>query len=185
MLLLFSLEGENSSTPKPHLEQLSFIREKQRLQMRVLLLRCSISFVTANDGRVVLFFSKLKLSLLFMTSGGESKEEVYRFNCLVYIVLKHRYFICPNWERNFVPMKLWFRKFGLCMFETLQKKTLLKDMFAYSQTKKKVHRKIEEELPSSLLSNNWKQFNSVGCLMWRRPLIVLWCLSNKSFGKTN
>lgn len=55
-----------------------------------------MSFVTANDGHVVLFFSKLKLSLLFVTLSGESKEEVYRFKCLVYVVLKHRYFICRN-----------------------------------------------------------------------------------------
>lgn len=55
-----------------------------------------VSYVTANDGRMVLFFSKLKLSPLFMVSGRETKKKVYRFKYLVYVVLRHRYFICPN-----------------------------------------------------------------------------------------
>lgn len=55
-----------------------------------------VSFVTANDGRVVLFFSELKVSPLFAISGMETKKEVCRFKYLVYTVLKHRYFICPN-----------------------------------------------------------------------------------------
>lgn len=55
-----------------------------------------VSVVTANDGCVVIFLNKLKLSPLFVISGRETKKEAYRFKYLVYIVLKRRYFIGPN-----------------------------------------------------------------------------------------
>lgn len=65
-----------------------------------------VRVVTANDGYVLLFFSKIKLSPLFVSSGAQSKKELCRFKYLVYMVLKYRYFICPKLERNWVTMNL-------------------------------------------------------------------------------
>lgn len=107
VVLLFNLEGENSSTPKPRLVQCSFIREKQRFPTSILLLWCSMLVLLLLKMVVCsFFFSKIKLSPLFMTSGMESKKEVCRFEYLIYMVLKYRYFICPNRERSWVTMKL-------------------------------------------------------------------------------
>ena len=37
---------------------------------------------------------------------GKPRKKCNRFKCLVYVALKPGYFVCPNWERNFVTMKL-------------------------------------------------------------------------------
>lgn len=63
VILSLNLEGENSSTPKPHLVQCSFSREKQRFLTRVLLLWCSV-FVLLLLMMVTCSFFSAKLSSL-------------------------------------------------------------------------------------------------------------------------
>lgn len=176
-LLLFNLEGENSSTPNPGLVQHSFIREQPWFQTRGLLFWGPLMVLW-----LLMMLSKLQVSPRFQ--AGRPREESQ-----IQICDLPWHFIYPDWDENFVPTKskcFWFRKLGLCVFETLQENRLLKSTSeGDSQTKSEFTGNQKRISPTAYYPNNWEQFNTAGCLTRRSPLAVLWCLGNKSFHRTN
>lgn len=185
-LLSFNLEGKNSSTPNPRLVQHSFIREQPWFQTRGLLFWGPVIVLW-----LLMMLSKLQLSPLFLISGRETKREISRSS--IWFTLA---FHLPKLRGELCTHQTWllrFRKFGLCLFETLQKNSgfsqknpLLKNTFeGNSQPKRKFTGKQKRISPTAYYRNNWERFNSAACLTWRSPLAVLWCLGNKSFHRTN
>lgn len=60
-------------------------------------------------------------------------------------------------------------------FGALLKMALPKFVLIVGQRESLPENREEKEPPSSL-SDTWERFNSVGCLAWRRLLVVLRCL---------